>query len=177
MCNKCEESMVSSDDNEETSQVVGYPTDGQRKNVKVINCINAFYSHVEKIANDQADSGNIDAQEIILASLNDVDKLSRSVIDPLMESIKDAIEAIILTMHNEAHFANDDDVVVTKISPYLRELKNFLHRACSDFLQPFQCQQHISKCSLPLTLKTIHLFVQHASMIRYVTLKCLVNTK
>ena len=77
MCNKCEESMASSDDNEETSQVVGYPTDGQRKNVKVINCINAFYSHVEKIANDQADSGNIDAEEIILASLNDVDKLSR----------------------------------------------------------------------------------------------------
>ena len=55
MCNKCEESMASSDDNEETSQVVGYPTDGQRKNVKVVNCINAFHSSIEKIANDQAD--------------------------------------------------------------------------------------------------------------------------
>ena len=167
MCNKCEESMASSDDNEETSQVVGYPTDGQRKNVKVVNCINAFHSSIEKIANDQADAGNLEAKAIILASLKDIDKLSQSVIDPLIESINDAIEAIILTMHNEAHFANEDDVVATKISPYLRELKNFLHRACSDFLQPFQCQQNIANCTLAVTIKTIDLLVQHASMIRY----------
>ena len=42
MCNKCEESMASGDDNEETSQVVDYPTDSQRRNVKVINCLNSF---------------------------------------------------------------------------------------------------------------------------------------
>ena len=170
MCNKCEESMASSDDNEETSQVVGYPTDGQRKNVKVVNCINAFHGYLEKIANDQAEAGNSEAKTIIITSLKDIDKLSRAVINPLMESINDAIEAIILTMHNEAHFANEDDVVVTKISPYFRELKNFLHRACNDFLHPFQCQQHISNCILPVTVKTIHLFVQHACMIRYVNL-------
>ena len=166
MCNKCEESMVSGDDNEETSQVVGYPTDGQRKNVKVINCLNAFHHHITKIGDHQATLDNVEAKEIILASLKDIDKLSRSVIEPLRDSVKDAIEAIILTMHNENHFSSEDDVVVTKISPYLRELKTFLQRACNDFLQPFQCDQLISTCTMSLALKTIDLFVQHASMIR-----------
>ena len=168
MCNKCEESMASSEGKEETSQVVGYPTDNQRKNIKVINCLNAFFGHVEKIAKYQADSGNMEAREIILTSLKDIEKLSLSVIEPLIESIKDAVEAIILTMHSESHFASDEEAIVTKISPYLRELKNFLHRACNDFLQPFQCENLVSKCTLPLTIKTIELFIQHASMVRYV---------
>ena len=165
--------MASNEDTEETSQVVGYPTDGQRKNVKIINILNLFRSHIEVISNDQGKSGNTEGREIILASLKDIEKLSRSVIEPLMESIKDAIEAIILTMHNETHFASDDEVIVTKISPYLRELKNFLHRACNDFLQPFQCEHLISTCAHPLTVKTLELQIQHASMIRYA---CLPNT-
>ena len=160
--------MASNEDTEETSQVVGYPTDGQRKNVKIINILNLFLNHIETVSKDQAHYGNTEGSELILASLKDIDKLSRSVIEPLMESIKDAIEAIILTMHNETHFANDDETIVTKISPYLRELKNFLHRACNDFLQPFQCENLVSKCSLPLTVKTVQVFIQHASMIRYV---------
>ena len=166
MCNKCDESMASGDDTEETSQVVGYPTDGQRRNVKVINCLNLFYLQVEKIATDQTVSGNPEGKDIILSALKDIEKLSLSVLDPLLESIKDAIEAIILTMHHETHFSSNDEIVVTKISPYLRELKTFLQRVCNDFLQPFHCEQLISICAMPLAAKTIGLFIQHASMVR-----------
>ena len=34
-------------------------------------------------------------------------------IEPLLESTKDAIEAIILTMHHETHFSNNEEVVVS----------------------------------------------------------------
>ena len=102
-----------------------------------------------------------------MSSLKDIEKLSRSVVEPLLESIKDAIEAIILTMHHENHLSSNDEIVVTKISPYLRELRTFLQRVCNDFLQPFQCEQLISKCTMPLAAKTIGLFIQHASMVRY----------
>ena len=166
MCNKCEETMAGGEDSEETSQVVGYPTDSQRKNVKVINCLNAFYHHIDKIAKDQGASGNLEGKEIISNSLKDIEKLSRSVIGPLIEYIKDAIEAIVLTMHHETHFSSEDEAIVTKMSPYLRELKNFLNRACNDFLQPFQCENLISICIMPLSVKTVDLFIQHGSMIR-----------
>ena len=166
MCNKCEESMASGDDNEETSQVVDYPTDSQMRNLKVINCLNFFCQRVEKIAEEQTISGNPKGTEMIMTSLKDIEKLSRSVIEPLLESTKDAIEAIILTMHHETHFSNNEEVVVTKISPYLRELKAFIQRVCCDFLQPFHCNSLISECTIPLLIKTLNLFIQHASIVR-----------
>ena len=46
MNNKCEQVMVFDD---EASQVVGYPTDDQRTNVKVVNCLWAFKRGLEDI--------------------------------------------------------------------------------------------------------------------------------
>ena len=74
-------------------------------------------------------------------------------------------------IHTSRHrqvVSSDEEIVVTKISPYLRELKTFLFRVSNDFLQPFQCEHIISRFTMPLTVKTIGLFIQHASMVRYV---------
>ena len=102
--------------------MVDYPTDSQMRNVKVINCLNFFCQRVEKIAEEQTISGNPKGTEIIMTSLKDIEKLSRSVIEPLLESTKDAIEAIILTMHHETHFSNNEEVVVTKISRFENQI-------------------------------------------------------
>ena len=108
MCNKCEESMAGADDSGEASQVVGYPTEDQWHNVRVINCLHVFSQHVENIAINQGEENEV-CRDIIISSLKDVGKLSKSVLESLLESIKDSIEAIILTMHQEQHFANEDD--------------------------------------------------------------------
>jgi hypothetical protein len=42
-----------------------------------------------------------DAANIVQDSLNHTDKLIQNILTPLLASISDAIEAIILTMHNE----------------------------------------------------------------------------
>jgi hypothetical protein len=42
-----------------------------------------------------------DAANIVQDSLNHTDKLIQNIVTPLLASISDAIEAIILTMHNE----------------------------------------------------------------------------
>merc|ERR1712059_166941 len=67
MCNKCEEAMVGGEHSGESSQVVGYPTDDQRRNVKVINSLNLFCIEVEKVANLQGE--NHEGRDIILTSL------------------------------------------------------------------------------------------------------------
>ena len=164
MCNKCEELMAGGEGSGDSSQVIGYPTDDQRRNVKVINNLTSFSTQVEKVANIQ--EGNQECRDIILVSLKDVEKLSKLVLEPILDSTIDAIEAIILTMHQETHFSNNDETPVNKMSPYLRELKTFLHRVCNDFLQPFRCEQLVSDCAMPLLVKITALFVQHASMVR-----------
>lgn len=42
-----------------------------------------------------------DAAKIVQESLSHTDRLIQNIVTPLLASISDAIEAIILTMHNE----------------------------------------------------------------------------
>ena len=97
MCAKCE-SLVDC----QASQVVGYPTNEQRRNVEVVNCLFSFVMGVEN-----------HLQEQHFESLRDIDQLIKSSIEPLICSINDAIEAILLTMHNE-NFNLDEDNPATQ---------------------------------------------------------------
>ncbi len=99
MCNKSEQML---DLDGQASQVVGYPTDEQRKNVKVVNCLFAFYVGIES----QFQTFGIASNP---GGLADVESLIRTAIDPLINSIKDAIEAILLTMVNYYHLVQFHD--------------------------------------------------------------------
>ena len=147
MCAKCEQMMES-----QASQVVGYPTNEQRKNVDIVNCLFAFYQGVEHHLMDQH-----------LESLDEIGKLIKNSIQPLIISINDAIEAILLTMHSE-----DFDQVkeVQKTSPYLRELQTFVARVYQDFLSKFHCKNLVAEICSPLVLQTLDFFIIQASLIR-----------
>eukprot|EP00093_Oithona_nana_P003058 03058.XXX_121803_124157_1 [CDS] Oithona nana genome sequencing. len=147
MCAKCEQLLDGS-----ASQVIGYPTNEQRKNVQVVNCLFAFYVGIEKV---------LENPEV----LKEIEVLIKSAIEPLMASISDAVEAIILTMHNE-DFKTEEDKSTCSSSPYLKELQTFLHRVHLEFLNKFNCKTLVAESSVPLFFRCYDLFIMHSSMIK-----------
>ena len=154
MCNKCEQVMIFDD---EASQVVGYPTDDQRTNVKVVNCLWAFQRGLEDILNAHK----------LTEDLKDVERLCVSVLEPLATSSKEAIEAIILTMHSEQEFGKDvAESQTEKVSPYMKEMKAFVARISNDFFAHFSCKKLLAQHVSQLTISIVELFVLHTSLVR-----------
>ncbi len=69
---------------------------------------------------------------------------SRSSVDPLMRSIRDGVDAILLTMHNENF--ESGNVGGGKKSPYLKELETFISRVSIEFLSYFECKLLLAEC-------------------------------
>ena len=67
--------------------------------------------------------------------------LMGTAIQPLFESVSDALEAIILTMHNEdfSQSAGSEGGGDAQCSLYMRELQDFIMRVHSSYLAMFQC--------------------------------------
>ena len=97
MCVKCE-GILSTDG--EASQVVGYATEGQKRNVAIVNCLTKFREGIVDILQSESNTLGAESISIINESLEDVDKLVRNAISPLLSSVQDAVEAILLTIHN-----------------------------------------------------------------------------
>ena len=62
-----------------------------------------------------------------------------ATISPLLSSIEDAVEAILLTAHKE-EFGQEENIKQPPCSPYMKELQAFLERISKDFLQHFTCK-------------------------------------
>ena len=135
VCVKFEQTLVTDG---EASQVVGRPTEGQRKNVAVVNCLSKFKSGIEDIVRPGTHAAVDEA-------LLDVEKLIRSAVSPLMLSIADAVEAIILTLHNEDYSAEEagGGEADKNCSLYMKELQGFLSRVSADFLADFVCKEQV----------------------------------
>ena len=152
MCAKCEHLIDCS-----ASQVVGYPTNEQRRNVEVVNCLFSFYVGIESILG----GSNNDY------SSKDIEKLIKSAIEPLIQSVVDAVEAILITMHNENF--NLDTAYNYSFSPYMRELNDFIAKIHGNFLSKFDCKTLVAESTFPLGQRTIDLFILHASIVRPVS--------
>ena len=139
MCVKCEGTLVTDG---EASQVVGHPTQGQKRNVDVVNVMVLFRNGVAEML--AVLNPGEEAERKIREALQDVDRQVRAAIEPLMESVSDAIEAIVLTIHKE-DFSKDreddgDAGSGENCSLYMKELQGFLSRVSADFLAPFNCR-------------------------------------
>ena len=97
----------------------------------------------------------------------DVANLIISSVEPLVHSINDALEAILLTMHNEDFDISEFDPEKTSSgSPYMRELQSFVSRVNLDFLSKFTCKNMVAESCLPLVVKNIDFFILQASLVR-----------
>jgi hypothetical protein len=163
MAVKCEQMLVTDG---EASQVVGYPTDGQRRNVAIVNCLWRFRVGVQRIVNDS--QLPVEGAETIVEALADIDRLTTAGINPLLNSVSDAIEAIIATLHNEdfAAEAKGSTADAASCSPYMRELQTFLSRMAADFLRDFEPQALVAAAAAPLAARAIQQFVVQASLVR-----------
>ena len=162
MCVKCEQIVVTDG---EASQVVGYPTQGQKQNVQVVNCLCKFRTGMEEDILKTIpihETGSL----AIVEALSHVDRQVSAAISPLLSSIQDAVEAILLTLHKEDFSADEAAADATTCSLYMKELQGFLSRISEDFLKEFICQEFLTTCLIPVAIKCVDQFILHASLVR-----------
>ncbi|XP_059152670.1 conserved oligomeric Golgi complex subunit 5-like [Physella acuta] len=151
----------------EASQVIGPPTNGQTRNVAVVNTLFQFHQAITKVLTSIAHFPD-EAKSSIQASLESVVQLMGAAIQPLLSSISDALEAIILTIHQEDFSGPAPSKTETEspCSLYMRELQSFIVRCQSDYLAPFKCKDFIMDSIIPIACRCVELFVRHASLVR-----------
>lgn len=160
-CVKCEQSVKADAD---ASQVIGYPTEAQKRNVKVVNILAEFSTGLNRLVEDHS---SLDHSDNLHQAEASVTSQMEAAIQPLLASVDDAVEAIVLTMHNEDFsLEGEAGTPAAACSLYMKELQTFLSRISSDFLAQFTCKEFLAKQLQPLAERCIRRFVLHSSLVR-----------
>uniref|UniRef100_A0A672IKM1 Conserved oligomeric Golgi complex subunit 5 n=1 Tax=Salarias fasciatus TaxID=181472 RepID=A0A672IKM1_SALFA len=151
----------------DASQVIGPLTDGQRRNVAVVNSLHRLQQNVSKVwtscwAGLPVGSGPAEG------TVKGVGALMSSAVQPLLQSVGDSIEAILITMHQEDFSGplSSPDRPDVPCSLYMRELQGFVSRVASEYFRPFQCVDFLFQSSERIARRAVQLFVRHASLLR-----------
>ncbi|XP_029598343.1 conserved oligomeric Golgi complex subunit 5 isoform X2 [Salmo trutta] len=151
----------------DASQVIGPLTEGQRRNIAVVNSLYRLYQAVAKVISGLG-SCPLAAEHALTASLEGVQALMASAVQPLLLSVSDSIEAIIITMHQE-YFSGSMSTPGKPDVPcslYMRELQGFVGRVMADYFRHFQCVDFIYDNTESIAQRCITLFIRHASLLR-----------
>lgn len=159
MCNKSEQMLITE------TEGAGYPADDYRSNISTVNCLFAFETGIRRCVDESALQDNSEARSVILQSLLKVEVLIKSAIEPLTRSIRDGIDAILLTVHNE-NFESGEFLNNQQKSPYMKELQTFVSRVSIEFLTPLECKMLLEDHVHNLAAKCVELFVLHVSLVR-----------
>ena len=84
----------------EASQVIGPPTSAQKTNSGVVNLLHQFDRNLRRSL-VSLNGLPVDCNNTIIESLKFIATLMRNSMQPLLTSLTDAVEAILLTMHDE----------------------------------------------------------------------------
>ncbi|XP_042081455.1 conserved oligomeric Golgi complex subunit 5 [Haplochromis burtoni] len=163
-CVKSEQLLCTQGD---ASQVIGPLTEGQRRNVAVVNTLYRLQQAVTKIISGLGSCPQA-AAESLAASLEGVQALMRSAVHPLLQSVTDSIEAIIITLHQEdfsGPLSNPDRPDIP-CSLYMKELQGFISRVMADYFRHFQCVDFIFESTESIAQRAIELFIRHGSLLR-----------
>uniref|UniRef100_F6S4H9 Conserved oligomeric Golgi complex subunit 5 n=1 Tax=Callithrix jacchus TaxID=9483 RepID=F6S4H9_CALJA len=130
----------------DASQVIGPLTEGQRRNVAVVNSLYKLHQSVTKA----------------------IHALMENAVQPLLTSVEDAIEAIIITMHQEDFSGSlpSSGRPDVPCSLYMKELQGFIARVMSDYFKHFECLDFVFDNTEAIAQRAIELFIRHASLIR-----------
>lgn len=83
----------------DSTQVIGPLTNSQRHNILIVHILNFFAKQMRNILKNYAQVNTI--KHNLEGTLASMDNLILNIFEPLVTSIQDAIEAIIMTMYNE----------------------------------------------------------------------------
>ncbi|XP_012576384.1 PREDICTED: conserved oligomeric Golgi complex subunit 5 isoform X2 [Condylura cristata] len=130
----------------DASQVIGPLTEGQRRNVAVVNSLFKLHQSVTKT----------------------IHVLMGNAVQPLLTSVADAIEAIIITMHQEDFSGSLSSSGKPDIpcSLYMKELQGFIGRVMNDYFKHFECLDFVFDNTEAIAQRAIELFIRNASLIR-----------
>lgn len=134
-CLKCEQGLVTGG---EASQVIDTPTVGQQQNVTLANLLHYLSSQMGRVIANMAGSLPVGGASVIASALEHTDTLTRGILAPLLASINDAVESILLTMHDDPEFR---ECVYLKLLFINTRLKFNL----SSFVRILQTRQPIGK--------------------------------
>ena len=135
MAVKAEQLLISDGD---ASQVINPPTSAQRTNAAVFNLLHQFDRSLQRALSTMAGLPE-DCNAVLIDSLKHLNSLKRNSLQPLLSSLTDAVEAILLTMHDEDFsFAQAPEKGSSPCSLYMKELQNFMSRAAADYLSLYQ---------------------------------------
>ncbi|XP_008558525.1 conserved oligomeric Golgi complex subunit 5 [Microplitis demolitor] len=164
-CLKCEQGLITSG---EASQVIDSPTSGQLTNITLANLLYYLATQMNRVVANLAGSLPQEGAVIIANALEDTNSLTKNILAPLIASITDAIESIILTMHDDPEFRdlNNPQIREFGCSLYIKELQGFIMRTVSTFLAPYKNQTIVIECCNAVASRCIEFFVRHACLIR-----------
>uniref|UniRef100_H2YD78 Conserved oligomeric Golgi complex subunit 5 n=1 Tax=Ciona savignyi TaxID=51511 RepID=H2YD78_CIOSA len=149
----------------DASQVIAPPTTAQSRNIAVVNSLYILQKSLLKLLAEQRGL-QLEAIETVRASTECLSLLMAGAVQPLVSSVADAVEAIVLTMHNEDFDVDVDSVSGnTLCSLYVKELRDFLSRVVKDHFSQFTFKDFVMESLLPLGHRAIDLFVRHASLL------------
>ncbi|XP_059181753.1 conserved oligomeric Golgi complex subunit 5 [Centropristis striata] len=151
----------------DASQVIGPLTEGQRRNVAVVNSLHRLQQGVTKIISGLGTCPPAAAQALS-SSLEGVQLLMSSAVQPLLQSVSDSIEAIIITLHQEDFSGplSSPDKPDVPCSLYMKELQGFISRVMTDYFKHFQCVDFIYENTESIAQRAIELFIRHTSLLR-----------
>uniref|UniRef100_A0A8C1IEG8 Conserved oligomeric Golgi complex subunit 5 n=1 Tax=Cyprinus carpio TaxID=7962 RepID=A0A8C1IEG8_CYPCA len=160
-CVKSEQLLCTQGD---ASQVIGPLTEGQRRNIAVVNSLFRLQQSVAKVISGLATFPPA-AEQVLTASL---ENLMSSAVQPLLNSVTDSVEAILITMHQEDFSGSlpAGGRLDVPCSLYMRELQGFIARVVNDYFRPLQCLDFLYDSTENIAQRAITLFIRHASLLR-----------
>ncbi|CAL7944681.1 unnamed protein product [Xylocopa violacea] len=166
-CLKCEQGLLMGG---EASQVIDTPTTVQQTNVSLANLLYYLSSQISRVIANLSGLPS-EGSSVISVALKEIDTLTKNILSPLLASISDAIESIILTMHDDTEFRDTSNPLGKEISCslYMRELQGFILRSVNTFLVPYKNQAVVAECCKSVASRCIELFVRHACLLRPLT--------
>uniref|UniRef100_A0A8C2GNZ5 Conserved oligomeric Golgi complex subunit 5 n=1 Tax=Cyprinus carpio TaxID=7962 RepID=A0A8C2GNZ5_CYPCA len=124
-CVKSEQLLCTQGD---ASQVIGPLTEGQRRNIAVVNSLFRLQQAVAKVRTPAL-------------------KTPYSAVQPLLNSVTDSVEAILITINTCT-------------------LQGFIARVMNDYFRPLQCLDFLYDSTEIIAQRAITLFIRHASLLR-----------
>ncbi|KAJ0012378.1 hypothetical protein NQD34_016712 [Periophthalmus magnuspinnatus] len=151
----------------DATQVISPLTEGQRRNVAVVNSLQQLHQALLRILSGVSSCPAV-AVEALSSSLQSVQVLMDSAMQPLLQSVSDSIQAILLTLHQEDFSGGlySTDKPDVPCSLYMKELQSFISRVMAEYFQHFRCVDFIYERTEGIAQGAIQMFIRHASLLR-----------
>lgn len=155
----------------DAEQVLALPNASQVVNVSHCNLIFHHQLGVESIlVTIDLEKKNKTVYAKIRNNLEEGRRISMSVLQPLMSQMLSTISIILLSMHREPSI-NTENINVSAVSLYMRELQEFLNRSWVMHMNPFNDKSAVSQCARDLSSKIIENFIHNISIVRPISAK------